>query len=881
MAVPRTGRSWATLGAKLWRGVTHPGARRSAATDTQSWWPVWTSLLLLVAFSVMLVPVVNQHLPDDVVALARRLGRVGMIWVYVVVAGVAALVYYLPRRGQNRPFFLSAGAVGATLASLMGLLTYWPCTTSETPFWSAVYHTMALFVGSTHDPFDQAGAVCSTMPVALEVARILALGVALSALVAVLLRLFVEQVDRLRVRFARQIVLVTGLADDTQDFVLQLVRQYDGRPAREALADHPDPTMRDMAARLLGDEVRESARVVFLEPYRGHPLSARMRQAGVLVVTASSQGFGDLGLVNLGTRLRAAYLLDADSSHNIGAAATLQSILARADSEPTNQQQTGLVPVRIMVRVDDSRDAEEYRRKAMSQPTRSVVVDAFGQQQVTCQEIATRVSQAMADLIVVIGATSLATTLLDELAQAAREFSAAGGDGMFPAVVIVDPQAFSLLREHRHRQAWYGNSSLAVRAVAAPSDETNVVRAVGGRGRRPGARGCPPVRRPFIVDCRPPTGDTALLAHRCIQIWPYGTVLRPDPTASGIERDTGVPGLHRFAPSLLSAGDIPADRWMRAARIMHLRYLADYGTGEQPAGRRPWELLSIFYRMSNLRALTHAMHLVGEFTPRRVWYPTYPGQAPKDLSNKDFEDWRKEAHEDWRAYYESGGWAYAPERDDAAKRHDLLRAFEDLDRAIPEPEQGKPDAKSPYQKASDRSQGTLRDAFDLLRILGYRPYEAPEETEGGEHRGPATIQQLRASVWARTPARDEGGVPMTVSFTKLEEDLEWHTTNNHKMIGRKGDYRPTEGDVRTVKKESVHRTYIELEKGTYQRHGMVTARRADPGEVVHTDEGSGPASEDQWLVRDEYGKEWLIPDEEFWVKHEPYPPSPDPGQGSV
>lgn len=816
------------------RRLARPVSSTPAAAGSRSWWLVWVALGVLTLATALLIPTVNAALPEPVLAPFRALGRFGLVTAYALLAGVAILAYYWPRRRESRPFALTVGAVGAVLAAFLGFFTYLPCTTSETPLWSAAYHTMALFVGSTHDPFGQAGSFCTTMPVAIEVARILALGVALGALVAVLMRVFIEQVDRLRVRFTPRLVLVTGLAEDTEDFITRLATAYDGGSRATDLVDHPDPTMRELADDLLRDERRERADIVVVEPNRGHPLIPRLRQAGVRVITGDPTRFYDLGLPDP-RRVRAAYILGLDSSSNMRGAKQLLDLLSQGKA------QRGVVPAKILVRIDDTRDAEEFRRQCMAASTRSVIIDTFGPQQVTCHEIAVMVERSMADVVVLLGASSLTTTLLDELAQASRELTAAGGHEHPAEVIVIDPHALSLVEDHRFRQAWYDNKPLKrIRGETAPHTDDSLMKAIGAASR------------PFVVDCRPPFTDGRLLAHRCLQEWRLATVLSPDAAAKGVEPDSGVTGLHRYAPSLLCDGDIPEDRWGRAARIMHLRYVSEHGMVVSPAGRRPWELLSNFYRISNLRVLTHAMQLATTFEEPRVWRPLSESQRPTPPSPEDVNRCLAHEHDDWLAYYKRGGWAYGPKRDETLKRHEMLLPFSDFDDTTPL-------SRSQVER---RSRGIVEDAFELLAVLGYSPYLSTKDELA------LPLTERRPGRWARiAPAGSTG----PVFGEPLQEETTWEFSGQP-MTAAAGDLQV--GDRQdewswSIGRRERNRTYLKLADKTFARIGWVTARRAAPGEPVMSREGSVKASADQWVVRDDFGHEWLMEDVDFRRKHLP------------
>lgn len=825
----------------LWRRRRRFAVTRPWGGDVQPrpWWPVWTALTVLVVATALLLPSLHGAPPGF---LARPLGRSVVVAGYAALAAVTFLLYYIPRRRENRPFSLVAGGVCASLAAALGFLIYLPCTSSETPGWTALYHTMTLFVGATYEPFSGTGTVCSAMPVGLEVARIMALAVALGALVAVLLRLFVEQVDRLRVWAARDIVLVTGLAPETEDFIARLPRAFDGGSRAGELAGHPDAQLRELAAHVLEGERRLKAEVALVEPNRGHPSLPGLRQAGVRVILGDPDRLDSVGLMRSARRVRAAYLVSADSARNILLAKQLLALLVQ------HQAPRGAVPAKILVRVDDSRDAEEFRRQCMSVSTRTVIIDTFGPEQVTCQEIAVMTDHSLSDAVVLLGSTSLTATLLDEMAQAARERRAEGSSEEAPRVVVVDPRGRSLVHDHVERQRWHANTPLfSLDVVDADVTEQSLVRAVGE------------AEYPFVVDCRGPGVEGALLAHRCVQLWPLATVLHPDRSAKGVERDAGVTGLHRFAPSLLRRGDLPEDRWMRVARIMHLRYVSRHGMVMEPGGRRPWDLLSDFYRMSNLRALTHAMQMASSEPFNRIWRPISEEQQPAPLSQQEIDQSLAIEHEDWRRYYLRHGWEYARVRDDAARKHPMLLGWDELTA------QGPGSDAAGTRDPREQVRGTVSEAFELLAVLGYRPYRN-ELSESHP-----SMAERRVSRWARTSTSP------TYFSEVLTEPTDWEF-NGESLTAHRGDVRV--GDAAgswgwSLRQQDRNRTYVGLADGTYRRNGWVVARRAEPGEVLETTEGRETAAPGDWLVRDDFGQRWFTADARFRATHAPLH-GPDP-----
>ena len=71
------------------------------------------------------------------------------------------------------------------------------------------------------------------------------------------------------------------------------------------------------------------------------------------------------------------------------------------------------------------------------------------------------------------------------------------------------------------------------------------------------------------------------------------------------------------------------------------------------------------------------------------------------------------------------------------------------------------------------------------------------------------------------------------------------------------------GGIRSVKPDSFNATHVHVEGNLYERTGEVWARPAEPGERVATQEGEDVAGEGQWLVTDDDGNSWFVPEDVF------------------
>ena len=105
-----------------------------------------------------------------------------------------------------------------------------------------------------------------------------------------------------------------------------------------------------------------------------------------------------------------------------------------------------------------------------------------------------------------------------------------------------------------------------------------------------------------------------------------------------------------------------------------------------------------------------------------------------------------------------------------------------------------------------------------------------------------------------------------VRLVRVAERAEtWTTDSGATMVAQPGDMIITdpEGGIRSVTPASFTATYVQVEGDVYERTGEVWARPAQPGERVLTQEGEDVAGEGQWLVTDDDGNSWFVPEDVF------------------
>lgn len=700
---------------------------------------------------------------------------------YAAVWMLTTAFYWWPRRHQPRPFALVVG-LGMTVASVvLGLSAYAACSEGEAPIWSPAYKTMALFVGNVDEPFGNGGQCPAVMPLSLQAARVLALSVTLGAALAALLTLFVEQADRVRVRLARSLILVTGTGEQAVSFVAALLR---------------DQTL------------PRSVRIVVVDPDRDSTTLKELRQSGAFVLVERPWDADSLGgAIRPGRAMRTAYLLADDSETNFRVASTLSSMIEAAPPAE-NKLATSLV-----VRVDDYWHAEEWRRLHIAD-TRGVVMDTIGTQQVTARALLERAFGSGTTRLILLGSTSFALAVLDELAQQQRERAVFGAVDPI-AVVLIGDGADDLASDHAVRQEWFGNSRLV--DVTSKPERPRIAVVLAAVADTP---------VPCIIDCREPSEDSTRLAQQVATRIPNCPVLFPVHGVKGVGLHPVTDRLRAYGPTLLEGQSVPEHGWMRLARHLHERYLAEYGVGSTSEASKPWKELSDFYRMSNYRAVTTTMALATQVG--RTWAPVDRTVSPDPLTEDEVKRLAEHEHKSWCRYYTSHGWRSSKKRDDASRKHDLLVPWQQLG-----------------DEGRTKSQRSLSNSLDLLQALGYRPFLAAT--------APLNAQQRRY--------RRAG----LVRAERLQAGEIWLSRAGDQLQAKAGDWRVTgaDGNTWSITDDDLKKTYEHVEGDEWRRTGSVLARPADVGEQIRSSEGDVTALAGAWVVTDDSGNRWVVPGDHF------------------
>lgn len=762
---------------------------------------------------------VNPQLSEGVAHRLWGFGLPGSPWSIAVVLAIPMIYAGLRRLDGSTTFSAPLIVITVMAASVLvlGMSGYWRCHGDQAPFFAPLAWTLALFLGNV-ETFD--AGPCAPMPVALEIARLLALTTTLTAALAAGLQLFRSQVDRFAIWRARSLTVIVGVDHQTLSMVRAILQTLN--PAGTAVI-------------LTDDAGSDAAR-------RARELGAKLRKADVTDPAQLSSG-------TMWNRLDRLYLMSADPVENLRRFNAIDSV-AR-----------GRVRARIplTVRIDDPWQAEVWRRSFLVSADRGWVADAVGRYEVTAAKVARHMTtHDLADTearpdrptVILCGLYPLTYALASELAQIEREqhlhhkahvvtpsnvvIFARGADGF-----VVDHTA-------RQRRVSPAGSMLAVTAVGEEPTVDAMARYLQGVDSAN-----------HIVVLGDPDLETQ--GTRLASRFPHLRVYSASRTATSLIDMSIVGALYTFPIDMELDAGAPQDVWERAAELIHEHYSADKPR-DKPTTRY-WKELDPFIRQSNRRQLLNALWMVeaiGNHTWNSLEHPAPAVALPDDFADLDpmtqlqilgFDEETADRmieaeHEDWRKYYSDAGWKFAENRDDARRRHDRLLPWNELVGQKPD--------------FADAARKSLVSTLVCLRNLGYR--SVPKDATAQSSNRP----RPDVSGWRRYQRRGQ------VTAERRDRPWTWTTPSGDVMRAAQGDWAVVDdaGHERSVAAGIFEATHRQVGRRRYERCGTVLARRTDRRELVRTLEGDVVAHEGDWIVQGGAGEQWPVADEEFRASYD-------------
>jgi hypothetical protein len=319
--------------------------------------------------------------------------------------------------------------------------------------------------------------------------------------------------------------------------------------------------------------------------------------------------------------------------------------------------------------------------------------------------------------VVIEGRSSFELALLTELAferaaDAALAAAAAQGEALaeaeraelltrWRAARSVAPRVV-LLGEHAEEAREHFERQLGRFGVASGSD---AFRLAGGAARaelmaRPGTA--------LIIGEHSAEDPTFLSsAHPGWRVFAWSSQVH------GLTRETLIGGLALVGPTLEPVAGYGVDIWERLGRMNHQMYLLRHyggvpqtGDARSVSARGDWDLdLSPFSKEANIRpfaAVSRTLRAFGRTWATSLGEKGAPPEAPLDAA--ELLDAAVREHESWSRHHLEHAWRHGVPRDDAARVHECLVAWEQLTPEI----QG-------YDVES------VEGALALFRSLGFTP----------------------------------------------------------------------------------------------------------------------------------------------------------------
>src|SRR5690606_26813221 len=133
---------------------------------------------------------------------------------------------------------------------------------------------------------------------------------------------------------------------------------------------------------------------------------------------------------------------------------------------------------------------------------------------------------------------------------------------------------------------------------------------------------------------------------------------------------------------------------------------------------------------------------------------------------------------------------------------------------------------------------------------------------------------LNLAAWGIVPQRTDGRDYVrqgTVDAERLTSTLTWTTEAGSTLVGNPGDWLVVspDGSRRTVAAAEFALLYAAVDGSTYRRLGVVRARRTLEAETVQSLEGPSLTTPGDWVVTDERGHRWPVPDAQFRESYRP------------
>jgi hypothetical protein len=546
--------------------------------------------------------------------------------------------------GEVRLSPLAAALLGPS-ALIMGIASYWPCSGEESSFWASLRRMFEVFQGNLSEPFGAVSGCPTSLPQSLEAASLFAhVTIALSLGLAVAY-IFKHSIDRIRAYTARQVVIFSGLGEETIE-----------------------------AARAVRNNLTRRQRLVFLDA--GPEINrtrALAREIGALVLSldATDDEAVESFIRARGKRgVQGIYLLSPESAQNVRVLGTFLSA--------NTVGATCELPGRVVVRVDNPWHAEDWRRKQMTAHP-GWLFDAISARAVAARHVISMLKRhdPVVSHVVLTGENAFDLAVLSELSfehrvdeflgcvsdEAAAEWNADPShtssyhpyQKRVPRAVLVGPNAGVAAEHFRDQLARFGISNPEdILDLHNDEDAEQAMERLLADGHSPA----------LVVNERSERDATFLAVRH-----PRWTIIGWDPKMHGVTEEPLLGGLYLVGSTLKPVPGFGLDIWDRLGSVQHQAYLLKFLGGvfvQRDTKRGDWEELSAFARESNVRAFAVFTRAIGSLPrPRTFATDLRPDgvQRPAPLVDvSDVGELAQREHESWVKHHEENGFRYGKVR---------------------------------------------------------------------------------------------------------------------------------------------------------------------------------------------------------------------------